>query len=548
MPLCQSQRPQSWPELDRFLLRGGLIEIRVGLRAGMDPGSGSSTGGGPIPSGFASMQTRLTKYAPPPYNTLSPTEWVSVDDLLRDYRLGKEPDLDLEDEEVLAGYLCTVIHPHEGPWGDIPSWGGQQGYSQARGVALLDVIRRNPPPHLDPPDWAQGPGRHVDVHINNLLLPELLGQSTPARPELLCQAILTRLQDILPAFSTLRRSTEHATVWQDMTGSIKVRSSPQQKCAIASVLIPPQAAFSLAPLLRREVQLTSTAYVTLAATGEFVEVPLDFHDSQALKQLAVALNIENWHFMAILSDGFRQAWPGSGATCRYSMEVQSTPGQGGARSRLVEPGPRNRESHILLGVAMTPLLDARRSAPAVSLRLGIGLERPVELPIGIPPVPTSSLWRKAEAGDGPKLALLPQNDPLPLGAHLVLGPLPRGWPLRQFDRAMTKQLLASIRQRLEVEWKTPVFFLGERAGNPFAMFVFHNGAGPALPTIRTGDVLPFFRLPRLGEGCELFATPLPPECVEVTGLKALHKALEAHRASSAQAPVDLAAEIGRAHV
>ena len=36
MPLRQSQRPQSWPELDRFLLRGGLLGISVELRAGME--------------------------------------------------------------------------------------------------------------------------------------------------------------------------------------------------------------------------------------------------------------------------------------------------------------------------------------------------------------------------------------------------------------------------------------------------------------------------------------------------------------------------------
>ena len=345
----------------------------------------------------------------------------------------------------------------------------------------------------------------------------------------------TRLLDALPDLSKLRLNTASDTVWQSMVDSIKVRSVPNQKCTVASVLIPPQAASSLAPLLRREAQLTSTAYVTLAATGDFVEVPLDFHDSQALKQLAVSLNIENWHFMAILSDGFRQAWPGSGAMCRYSMEVQSTQGQGGSRSRLIEPGPKSRESHILLGIDMNTLLDARRSAPAVLITLGIGLQRPVEVPIGIPPVPTASLWRKAEAGDGPKLTLLSQSDPLPPGAHLVLGPLPRGWPLRQFDRGMTQLLLASIRQRLEADWRTPVYFLGGRAGNPFAIFVFHQGAGPALPTIRTGDALPFIRLPRVGEGCELFATPLPAECVEVMGLKALHKALEAHRAANAQA-------------
>ena len=36
VPLRQSQRPQSWPELDRFLLRGGLLGISVDLRAGME--------------------------------------------------------------------------------------------------------------------------------------------------------------------------------------------------------------------------------------------------------------------------------------------------------------------------------------------------------------------------------------------------------------------------------------------------------------------------------------------------------------------------------
>ena len=339
------------------------------------------------------------------------------------FLVGEDPVQPLDMDQVLAAYLCG--RANTAPWAGLNEIDSSPYLlTPARGAALFDLLGRYPIPPPELPQWTQ-PGQNLDLCFNNVRLTDLLGQSTPSRPDLVSHAVLTKLQAAIPRLSAFRLSC--AKQWQEMVNSLKMCGNDRQsKHTNILMLVPPEAA-SFAPvpqlLLTRQVALTPTSYVTLAPTSEYVEVALDPTDSRVLKLLAAALMLENWRFMALLTDAFRRAWPGSDAMCRFANEIHSN--QGKFSYQYTDPG--SEQSGVIVGVRACVFMSIRRRSTSELLELGIGDQRPVHLLVQVPPIPRGYLRALIEDAGGAPVRLLLGTDMSYVRLHLVLGPLPRNW-------------------------------------------------------------------------------------------------------------------------
>mgnify|MGYP003333807119 FL=1 len=409
--------------------------------------------------------------------------------------------------------------------------------TQARGAALVDLLVSNPPPHLDPPVHLQG-REWLDIGIHDLQLPAL-GLSAQARNDQVSDAVKTRLLQVVTDLEDLRLKPEHAPAWKKFEKGFNVRcNSRQSRSATVYALMPPAALPHLGSLFSRQVSLTETSYVTLAPSSVYVEVAFFPLDSKVLRLLAEAIQCERWRFTALLSEGFRKVWPRSEATVRFSNETRSeTPNATGrGNSKYVDPG--SSESDLILGMQLQNLLRIRRmGVTTVTLRLGFGDQRPVELQVSVPDVPRYALHALIQAAGADPIRLVPASGVL-TRTHLVLAPLPGKWLGSFKDRALETERGIRVEQTLERALGTRAQLVVKPGGRPFALFLpFRDrDAVHALPILSQGGLLQSINLPTLGRELGLFETNLPLECLEVMGDKGFQGPLNALRAAGGQPP------------
>lgn len=522
------QRPKTWAELGSFCGYAGYVELFFTLDGGADDGNSLA------PQTTSSRQI-------PAYGDVQ--AWTALENafghLLHQGAVPSDAGL----AELSQNLLDTIDLNCFGTL-DRVDLSGSHVISPARVAALsFLIISCQPIPPVPLPAWVL-PTQCLAARVNGLRVEDLASrQSRDSRPGIrtLTDSFISRLCSSTPELAALRLNESDPDAYVDMTESTRITTSLSGPCRAVDVqiILPPGDAWREA-LFDGTIRLTTESYFTLLPHAALIEVPLHPTDSDLLKALAVALNVESHSFRHLLAYAFSEALNGCYVQIRYSTN--------GPESRdhrsLVDHGPQSPQSQVVLGTCALQLLSARRRNRVVRLALGNGNVRPVSIVVALPEVPEPVLWNLISSAGSSALvplslvdaSLLRREPPLPL----VAGPLTKKWltsTLRGLGIADQRTRLRAIAQNLHFhssgDRQAHCVFLG-RPQTPYAV-MFECSNSRALT-----ELLTFLSSPegssRLAEivGLQssiLYLATVPLECLNLLGAQGMLRIVGAHATS-----------------